>query len=223
MQGWFKIHRQIEDWEWYKSPNTRHLFEHLIGRANVVAKRYKGNPVHRGEVITSIGHLSDQTGLSMNQVRLCLKNLETTGEIVCTHTNRWTKVKVVNYNKYQGLGDDSPTDIDRAKNTQITSSQQTDNNSLTLTKERKECKKEKKKILKEKTSEFLFYESEFEDFWNTYQPVSINGEFVAKGSKKLAKDKFIKILTKEESYENIKRGLIQYLNYCQANAIKSCG
>lgn len=223
MQGWFKIHRQIEDWEWYKSPNTRHLFEHLIGRANVVAKRYKGMPVHRGELITSIGHLSDQTGLSINQVRLCLRNLESTEEIVCTRTNRWTKIKVVNYTKYQGVSGNSSVDIDRANHTPNTLFEQTKDSQNTLIKECKEGEKKKNLIQQEKTAELLFYEQEFEDFWNSYQPVSINGEFVAKGSKKLSKDKFIKILNKGEKYENIKRGVSQYLNYCQTNAIKSCG
>lgn len=223
MQGWFKVYRQIEDWEWYKSPNTRHLFEHLIGRANVEPKRFKGTLLHRGELITSVGHLSDQTGLSMNQVRLALRNLESTGEIICQRTNRWTKVKVTNFNKYQNVKCDSSTDFNRAKNIQNTNTSQTDDSLITLNKDDKEVKNIKNLITQEKQQQLLLYEQYFLDFWNSYRPVSINGEFVAKGSKKLAKDKFFKILRKGENYENIKRGLIEYLNYCQTNSIKSCG
>ena len=223
MQGWFKIYRQIEDWEWYKSPNTRHLFEHLIGRANVEPKRFKGTLLHRGELITSVGHLSDQTGLSMNQVRLALRNLESTGEIICQRTNRWTKVKVTNFNKYQNVKCDSSTDFNSAKNIQNTNTSQTDDSRSTLSKEDKEVKNSKNLITQEKQQQLLLYEQHFLDFWNSYRPVSVNGEFVAKGSKKLAKEKFFKILRKGENYENIKRGLIKYLNYCQTNSIKSCG
>lgn len=223
MQGWFKIYRQIEDWEWYKSPNTRHLFEHLIGRANVEPKRFKGTLLHRGELITSVGHLSDQTGLSMNQVRLALRNLESTGEIICQRTNRWTKVKVTNFNKYQNVKCDRSTDFNSAKNIQNTNTSQTDNSRSTLSKEDKEVKNSKNLITQEKQQQLLLYEQYFSDFWNSYRPVSVNGEFVAKGSKKLAKEKFFKILRKGENYENIKRGLIKYLNYCQTNSIKSCG
>ena len=223
MQGWFKVYRQIEDWEWYKSPNTRHLFEHLIGRANVEPKRFKGTLIHRGELITSVGHLSDQTGLSMNQVRLALRNLESTGEIICQRTNRWTKVKVTNFNKYQNVKCDSSTDFNRAKNIQNTNTSQTDDSRSTLSKEDKEVKNSKNLITQEKQQQLLLYEQYFSDFWNSYRPVSVNGEFVAKGSKKLAKEKFFKILRKGENYENIKRGLIKYLNYCQTNSIKSCG
>lgn len=223
MQGWFKIYRQIEDWEWYKSPNTRHLFEHLIGRANVEPKRFKGTLLHRGELITSVGHLSDQTGLSMNQVRLALRNLESTGEIICQRTNRWTKVKVTNFNKYQNVKCDSSTDFNRAKNIQNTNTSQTDDSRSTLNKEDKEVKNSKNLITQEKQQQLLLYEQYFSDFWNSYRPISVNGEFVAKGSKKLAKEKFFKILRKGENYENIKRGLIKYLNYCQTNSIKSCG
>ena len=179
MQGWFKIHRQIEDWEWYKAPNTRHLFEHLICRANVTAKRFKGTQLHRGELVTSIGHLSDQTGLSMNQVRTSLKNLESTGEIICTRTNRWTKVKVVNYNKYQGVKCDSSNDLDIADSKQITLIQHSDNIPITTKKECKEVKKKKNLITQEKSAKILLFEQNFEDFWNSYQPVSVNGEFVA--------------------------------------------
>lgn len=223
MQGWFKIYRQIEDWEWYKSPNTRHLFEHLIGRANVEPKRFKGTLLHRGELITSVGHLSDQTGLSMNQVRLALRNLESTGEIICQRTNRWTKVKVTNFNKYQNVKCDSSTDFNRAKNIQNTNTSQTDDSRSTLNKEDKEVKNIKNLITQEKQQQLLLYKQHFSDFWNSYRPISVNGEFVAKGSKKLAKEKFFKILRKGENYENIKRGLIKYLNYCQTNSIKSCG
>lgn len=223
MQGWFKVYRQIEDWEWYKSPNTRHLFEHLIGRANVEPKKFKGTLLHRGELITSVGHLSDQTGLSMNQVRLALRNLESTGEIICQRTNRWTKVKVTNFNKYQNVKCDSSTDFNRAKNIQNTNTSQTDDSLSTLSKEDKEVKNSKNLITQEKQQQLLLYEQYFSDFWNSYRPVSVNGEFVAKGSKKLAKEKFFKILRKGENYENIKRGLIEYLNYCQTNSIKSCG
>lgn len=226
MQGWFKIYRQIEDWEWYKSPNTRHLFEHLIGRANVEPKRFKGTLIHRGELITSVGHLSDQTGLSMNQVRLALRNLESTGEIICQRTNRWTKVKVTNFNKYQNVKGDSSTDFNRANNDQNTNTSQTDDSLSTLSKEDKEDKEVKNiknLIIQEKQQQLLLYEQHFSDFWNSYHPVSVNGEFVAKGSKKLVKEKFFKILRKGEDYENIKRGLIQYLDYCQTNSIKSCG
>lgn len=223
MQGWFKIYRQIEDWEWYKSPNTRHLFEHLIGRANVEPKRFKGTLLHRGELITSVEHLSDQTGLSMNQVRLALRNLESTGEIICQRTNKWTKVKVTNFNKYQNVKCDSSTDFNSAKNIQNTNTSQTDDSRSTLSKEDKEVKNSKNLITQEKQQQLLLYEQYFSDFWNSYRPVSVNGEFVAKGSKKLAKEKFFKILRKGENYENIKRGLIKYLNYCQTNSIKSCG
>lgn len=61
MIGWYKIYRKMEDWEWYKVPNTRHLFEHCIGRANVKQNRFKGQVIKRGEFITSIGHLSEMS------------------------------------------------------------------------------------------------------------------------------------------------------------------
>lgn len=64
----------------------------------------------------------------------------------------------------------------------------------------------------------------FDEFWNYYTPVKSNdGHFVAKGNKKSCKEKFVKLINKGENYENIIRGLEQYLKYCQENGICSCG
>jgi len=100
-EGWIKLHRQMEQWEWYTDPNTCHLFMHLLFRANHKPKRWRGVDIATGQLITSYGNLAEQTGLSVRNVRTCLSHLQQTGEVTCTSTNKFTLIAIANYSKYQ--------------------------------------------------------------------------------------------------------------------------
>ena len=63
----------------------------------------------------------------------------------------------------------------------------------------------------------------FETFWREYIPIRCDGRVVGKGSKEEAKKKFLKILKSGENYENIRRGLQKYLQFCQENGQLTCG
>lgn len=78
-----------------------------------------------------------------------------------------------------------------------------------------------KKIENRKEEEI--YKEEFEEFWKLYTPVKCNRRFVDKGSKKTAYEKYVKLLKKGESHENIIRGTREYINRCQANNQLTCG
>ena len=135
MSGWIKIHRKITDWEWYSDHNCARLFFHLMLRANFKDKKWQGVTVQRGQFVTSREHLSKEVGLSEQQIRTCLKKLESTGEITVKSTNKFTLITVENYTLYQD-------DIEES-NQQITNKQPTNNQQITTTKERKERKNEK--------------------------------------------------------------------------------
>jgi hypothetical protein len=78
-KGWIKIHRQILEWEWYQNLNVRVLFFHLLIRANHEEKRWCGKSIKAGQLITSIEHLSAETGLTQRQVRTAIEKLKNTG------------------------------------------------------------------------------------------------------------------------------------------------
>ena len=67
------------------------------------------------------------------------------------------------------------------------------------------------------------YMQQFEEFWKIYTPVKCNGRFIDKGSKKTAREKFIKILKKGEKYENIINGCREYIEHCKRNNQLTCG
>ena len=99
---WIKLDRNILEWGWYKDPNTKAVFLHLLLSANVEDRVFKGETIHRGELATSIGNIAESVGITYDQARTALKHLKSTTEITTKTKPRHIVITVVNYNKYQG-------------------------------------------------------------------------------------------------------------------------
>lgn len=143
MSGWVKIHRKITDWEWYHDINVRLVFLHLMLKANFKDKRWHGTIVQRGQLVTSIGHLATEIGITNQQTRTALEKLKSTGEITIKTTNKFTLVTIENYTLYQDTTDED----NKQNNKQITNEQQTNNKQITTTKESNKDKTVKNKDL----------------------------------------------------------------------------
>ena len=124
-KGFIIIHRQLLGWEWYDDINTKVLFIHCLLKANYKPKRWQGININVGQFVTSYGKLSNETGLSVQMVRTCLKKLESTNELTIKTTNRNSIITVVKYVDYQSK--------QQASNKQATNDQQTNNNQSTTT------------------------------------------------------------------------------------------
>jgi len=96
------------DWEWYEDTNTFRLFMHCILKANFKEKEWRGMSIPRGSFWTSLNALSDETGLSVKQIRNSINRLERTGELAskgqATGSTRGRMVTVVQYDAYQEEG-----------------------------------------------------------------------------------------------------------------------
>ena len=149
-KGWIKSYRSILEWEWYHDLPTRVLFQHLMLIVNWEEKKWQGKTIKPGEIITSVKHLASGSDLSQMQVRRALKNLESTGEIKVTTTNKYSHILIKNFEMYQ-FGNKQTTNYDtdkyydsnkttKSNNKQITNGQQTNNKQATTTKEYKEYK-----------------------------------------------------------------------------------
>lgn len=108
-EGFVSIDRKIINWEWYKDTNTKALFLHLLFIANWKDGRFKGYEVPRGSVITSIAHLSQDTGLSRKAVRTALKHLQMTHEVAIKGTNKFSLITIEKYGFYQDPNNDRGT------------------------------------------------------------------------------------------------------------------
>lgn len=104
--GFIKIHRNIRDWGWYNDANTLAVWIHLLIDANYEEKVWHGETVGIGSLITSTARLSDQTGLSVKQIRTCLERLSDEGKIVTKGASKWTKITICNYESYMLDGED---------------------------------------------------------------------------------------------------------------------
>jgi hypothetical protein len=139
IQGWIKIHRQLLEWEWYDDINVTRLFLHILLKANHKSKNYKGELIQIGEHLTSREILSNETGLTIRQVRTALTKLKTTNEVTIKSSSQGTKIQVVNYEKYQVTT--SEVTAKRPASDQQTTSNKNDKN------EKKKKNKQKKEIL----------------------------------------------------------------------------
>ena len=122
-EGYILLHRKIVNWEWFSDPNTLVVFVHCLLRANWKDGKFQGREVKRGEFVTSLAKLSEETTLSVQNVRTALKHLESTGELTSRGYSKYRIISISNYDKYQ------------CPNNQLTSNQQATNKQLTTIEE----------------------------------------------------------------------------------------
>ena len=101
--GFIKISRNILDWEWYSDPCTKSVFLHCILKANWKDKTWKGVKIKRGQFVTSLASLADETGLSLKNVRTALEHLKSTNELAIESSPKGRIITVKNYAKYQDV------------------------------------------------------------------------------------------------------------------------
>lgn len=135
--GYIKEYRSLLSWGWFKDPFTAHLWEYLRLAANWDEAVFKGQPVRRGELVTSYPAMAEATGMSVQNVRTAIKHLKQTGEIEMKSFRDFSIVTVVNYDRYQ------------VDNSQLTGCQQADNRQLTTIEESKKARRQEGKKEKE--------------------------------------------------------------------------
>jgi hypothetical protein len=143
MDGWIKLHRKFVDWEWFSKPEMVKLFLYLLLSVNYEEKKWQGETILPGQIITSYERLSAETNLSVQTIRTCINRLKSTNEITTKSTSHYTIITICNYEFYQTGSEESNKQNNTPNNDQITSQQQTTNKQLTTTKEiNKEINKE---------------------------------------------------------------------------------
>ena len=144
--GWVKIHRKIQDWEWYEDSKMVHLFLHFLLLANHEPGKWQGQQIETGQFITGLDSLTERTGISTQSIRTCINKLKSTGEITSKSTNKFRIITLLKWKDYQ-----TRPDISTSKSTgNLTDNQQTTNNQSTANKKNKNIRiKEDKNIAAE--------------------------------------------------------------------------
>ena len=100
--SYIKLDRRIMSWGWYKDNNAKALWLHLLISAYWDDDEYRGETIPAGSFPTSLQELSDQTGMTIKQVRNCLEKLKRTGEIQTDRRRYGIIVRIAKWEEYQG-------------------------------------------------------------------------------------------------------------------------
>lgn len=150
--GYIKIFRSIQKWEWYDDANTMRVFIHLLINANWKASRYHGYDVPAGGLVIGRKKLADDLGMSERAVRTALEHLKMTNELTIKTTNKFSIITIVKWEIYQGCDGSS----DQQNDQQMTNNRPTTDQQLTTEEENKNIrKKEDKNIDPETTQKVL--------------------------------------------------------------------
>ncbi len=148
MHGFIKLHRQLIEWEWYSDMKVKTVFLHLLLTANFKDNNWQGKTIKRGQVVIGLSKFGAQIGLSVQEVRTCLKKLKSTKEIAIRATSKYTLVTIVKFDVYQ--------DIENRSNKQITNTatneQQTNNKPTTNEQQQRKNYKNSKNEKNEKNN-----------------------------------------------------------------------
>lgn len=100
--GYIKLHRQIEQWEWYQDANTMRVWIHILLNTNFEDRRYKGIEIKAGQCVFGYQACADKLGLSKMQVRTAMDRLKECGMLTSYLTRHFQVLTVENWEKYQG-------------------------------------------------------------------------------------------------------------------------
>lgn len=96
-----KLNRKILKWRWYQDANTFRVFVHLLLTANVTDRDFEQVTVKRGQLVTSVAHLSRDLKISVKSIRTALEHLKSTNEVAIETTSKYSIITINNYNEYQ--------------------------------------------------------------------------------------------------------------------------
>jgi DnaD/phage-associated family protein len=100
-EGFIKLYRKMLEWGWYDDGPTKDVFIHLLLIASYEDKFYRGIPLERGQVVTTVKEMEVKLGLTTRQIRTALSKLISTNEVTKKSTSKFTIYTINNYADYQ--------------------------------------------------------------------------------------------------------------------------
>lgn len=146
MTGWIKIHRSFLTWEWFDKPEMVQVFVYLLLKANHDAKEWHGMTIERGQIVTSVAKIAQETRLSVRTVRTCLDRLKTTNEVTITTTTKFTLITISKYDTYQDGDNASDKAFDKVVDNPTANERQTNDKQTTTNKNDKNIRREEDSI-----------------------------------------------------------------------------
>lgn len=101
--GYIKFHRKTINWQWVSDPSVFVCFWLMASMANYKDGYFQRRKIKRGQLVTSVRKLADLFYMNERTIMRCLKCLEESGEIKIKHLPKYTIITICNYEKYQGV------------------------------------------------------------------------------------------------------------------------
>ena len=130
MEGWISLHRKFLSWEWFDKPEMVQLFIWLLLNANYTDKKWQGQVIKRGQILTTTPKIMEALRLTERQTRTCISRLKSTGEVSVKTTNRFTIITICNYDRYQNDNFENDGQNDGQNVTQATDKRRTSDGRL---------------------------------------------------------------------------------------------
>ena len=134
-ERWIKSYARLLEWEWFDDAEMVRFWLYLLHSANYESNSWRGVVAKRGQLVTSLSKLAGSLNRSVRNIRTYLERLQSTGEIVCETTNKYTLITICNYELYQSSekvsrqsADKQPTRRTTSKSTSETTSKVTSKN-----------------------------------------------------------------------------------------------
>ncbi len=140
--GYVRLYRSMLDWEWYDNDACVRIMLHLLLTVNWEPKKWHGQTVEPGQIITSMEGLSKTLGMTRTSVRRTFDKLKSSGEVTVQTNNHWTLVTLTSWAEYQG---DEPNN-GRPLSRPLTDQRPTTDRPAATTKEGKNIRREEKSI-----------------------------------------------------------------------------
>ena len=192
MSDYIKLYRSLIDWEWYRNINTKVLFIHMLLKANWKDGRFEGKIIPRGSFVSSLSRLSEETDLTIREVRTAISHLETSGELTSKRHSKYSVFTIKNYDLYQG------------SDNQSTINRHSDDIQTTTIEEYKEIKnKRNNNIMCKKEATELF-----EKLWDMYPNKKGKSSVSDKDKQKIF----------QIGLEEMTRAIERYKKYLEANS-----
>lgn len=152
-KGWIKLYRSLIDWQYYDDKNATRLLVHLLLTVNYEQKRWKGIIIEPGSRVFSWDKLSNETGLTVQEVRTAMSKLKRSLEVTTQSTNRFSIVTLVKWEQLQLNEEDINNHSNKPINNPTTSQQQANNKQITTTKESNKLRNEEREEIKNYSEE----------------------------------------------------------------------
>lgn len=139
--GYVKLNRNLLRWEWFGNDNALLVLVRLTLKAAWRDTQYQGVALKRGQVITTLQEIVDESQLTKQQVRTALERLEATHKITRTPTKKFSIITLLDYDCFFENNTQNSTQITHEQHT----GQHTDNTPSLL----KEKSKKKEEVRRE--------------------------------------------------------------------------